>query len=157
MSQGRFVDSDRALKEVCRELRACDALGFDTEFVRTRTYFPKLGLVQVSSAESAFLIDPIAVQDLAPLARIFDNRKILKIFYSCTEDLEVLYQHCQTVPAPIFDCQIAGAFVGHEFTGGYQGLVSAMLDVQLSKHSTRTDWTKRPLSEAQLQYAVGYR
>jgi ribonuclease D len=154
MSQGRFVDSDRALKQACREMRACNALGFDTEFVRTRTYYSILGLIQVSAADTFFLIDPIAIEDLSPLARIFENGDILKIFYSCSEDLEVLYQRCNVIPTPIFDCQIAAAFVGHPFAGGYQGLVAAMMEVQLSKHSTRTDWTKRPLSEEQLEYAV---
>lgn len=153
MTSGNLVETDRGLEQVCRKLSRCGVLGFDTEFIRTRTFYPKLGLVQITDGSEAFLIDPLAVSGLDPLARILRDKSIVKVFYSCSEDIEVLYQRCGVVPQTVFDAQVGAALIGHDYTGGYQGLVAALLGVELSKHSTRTDWIKRPLSAAQLQYA----
>lgn len=143
-----------ALASLCARLKRLDAIALDTEFVRTRTFFARLGLVQISDGSTCYLVDPIAVRDLSPLAEILAAEKPVKVLYSCSEDMEVLYHSCCVVPQGVFDAQIAAGVLGYSFTGGYQALVKELLGVELPKGATRSNWCRRPLSAAQLFYAI---
>lgn len=141
----------QAVTDHCMKLRR---IAIDTEFVRVSTYFPILGLIQVSDGEKCYLIDPVAIDDLSPLKALLTNGKVIKIFHSCSEDLEVFAHHIGCVPEPLFDTQIAAALVGQGFSLSYQGLVNRLMDVHIDKEETRSDWLQRPLSESQCQYAA---
>ncbi|MBV7314416.1 ribonuclease D [Shewanella sp. NIFS-20-20] len=129
-------------------------LVLDTEFVRTRTYYAKLGLIQAYDGQTLALIDPLAVKDLSGFWALLQDPNIIKLVHSCSEDLEVFAHYGQCQPAPLFDSQLAAAFAGMGHGLGYAKLVQACLGVELDKGESRTDWLKRPLSQAQLQYAA---
>jgi ribonuclease D len=149
-----MVESARGLEKACRAMLNAGIVGMDTEFVRTRNFFPKLGLIQVSTWKEIFLVDPLALETLEPLAEVLTSEDVLKIFHSCDEDLEVLSFLCGTPPGPIFDTQVAAAYCGHGFQIGYQGLVQEVLDVELDKGETRSAWLRRPLTSKQVKYAA---
>ena len=129
-------------------------LGIDTEFVRERTYRADLGLVQVSDGETAWLLDPLAVQNLAPLAEMLENPAILKILHSGSEDLEVLLNTVGALPQPLVDSQVACAMLGQPLQMGYHSAVQWLFDMEIDKEQTRSNWCKRPLQEKQLHYAA---
>jgi len=129
-------------------------LAVDTEFVRERTFFPQLALVQVSDGRLTALIDPLALEDLAPFIELIEAEAITKVFHSASEDIETIFHHLGTVPRPIFDTQVAAAFCGLGLGVGYQSLVEEVLGTKLHKAETRSDWLARPLSQAQLRYAA---
>lgn len=153
-TSSRLVDTDAGLRELCRIWQGRPALGIDTEFVRTRTFYPKLGLVQVSDGETNALVDPVQLEDLTPLAEIFQAEEIVKVFHSCGEDLEVIYHHFGAVPRPLFDNQLAAAFTGLGHSLGYHRLVFDLFGVDLPKGETRSNWLRRPLTAAQQRYAA---
>ena len=126
----------------------------DTEFVRVNTYYPEVGLIQIYNGEQCFLIDPIVLPDLNPLRELMLSPSILKVFHSCSEDLEVFHHAMGIIPSPIFDTQIGAAFLGVGFSASYQSLVGHYLGIELLKHETRSDWLKRPLTDNQLKYAA---
>ncbi len=146
-----LVESRDSLAALSRQW--APVLGLDTEFVRTNTFFHKLGLIQVSDGHASWLVDPLAVGDLAPLAEVFRSPGV-KVLHSASEDIEVFYRSLSVLPQPLFDTQIAGAFAGAGAFLSYQKLVAAYLGVELAKEHTRTDWMARPLSAAQLAYAA---
>lgn len=129
-------------------------LAIDTEFVRERTFYPQLGLVQISDGRLTGLIDPLALGDLAPVVKLFEAASITKVFHSASEDVETLFHHFGTVPRPILDTQIAAAFCGFRLGVGYQSLVEEVLGTKLHKGETRSNWLARPLSPAQVTYAA---
>jgi ribonuclease D len=128
-------------------------IGLDTEFVRERTYHAQLALVQIAVGDRIGLIDPLALDDPAPLLELLRG-PALKIMHSPSEDLQVLAHHYGVLPAPYFDTQIAAALTGFGAGIGYQRLVEAALGVTLHKGETRSDWLRRPLTAAQQQYAA---
>ena len=148
-----LIQSDAELAEAARRWAEAPALGLDTEFVRTNTFYHRLGLIQVCDGSTAWLVDPLAARDLAPLAAVFRSPGV-KILHSASEDIEVFYRALGVLPAPLFDTQIAGAFAGKGAFLSYQKLVAACLGVELAKEETRTDWLARPLSPGQLAYAA---
>ncbi len=129
-------------------------LAVDTEFMRTDTFYPRLGLLQIADAETQYLIDPIAIADLNVLESIFFAQKPLKVLHACGEDLEVFKCIWGKVPASLFDTQIAAAFLGFGLQLSYQNLVKQILGVDIDKGETRSDWCQRPLSEKQQLYAA---
>ncbi|WP_461483250.1 ribonuclease D [Porticoccus sp.] len=149
-----LVADQQALGKCIAELNSCPALAVDTEFMRTDTFYPILGLIQIYDGNHCWLIDPVAIDNLQPLAEVFTNDAITKVFHSCSEDLEVLQHVMGCLPLPLFDTQIAAALAGHGFSRGYAALVADMLDVYVPKDETRSDWLQRPLTEAQLGYAA---
>jgi ribonuclease D len=148
-----LIESDAELGEAARRWAEAPALGLDTEFVRTNTFYHRLGLIQVFDGSAAWLVDPLAARDLAPLAEAFRSPGV-KVLHSASEDIEVFYRALGVLPAPLFDTQIAGAFAGKGAFLSYQKLVAACLGVELAKEETRTDWLARPLSPGQLAYAA---
>ena len=146
--------SAAALAAAARRWLAAPAVALDTEFVRERTFFPRLGLIQVADGEAAYLLDPFEVRDLAPLGEVCRAAGTLKVVHSASEDVEVFYRALGVVPAPLFDTQVAAGLAGIGTSVSYQRLVSALLAIELPKGETRTDWLARPLSAAQLTYAA---
>jgi ribonuclease D len=146
------VETQEALAAAAGRWAAAPALALDTEFVRERTYFPRLGLVQVADGGAVYLLDPLAVEDLSPLA-LACRSSALKVVHAASEDVEVLHRALGTVPAPLFDTQVAAGLAGIGTSMSYQRLVAAVLGVELPKGETRTNWLARPLSPAQLAYA----
>lgn len=148
-----LVESDEALAALARRWAQAPALGLDTEFVRTNTFFHRLGLIQVSDGGTSWLVDPVAARDLSPFVEVFRSPGV-KILHSASEDMEVFYRAFGVLPEPTFDTQVAAAFAGAGAFLSYQKLVAAFLGVEISKHETRTDWMARPLSPGQLAYAA---
>ena len=130
------------------------SVGLDTEFIRERTYWPQLALVQLAIGQDILLIDPLVPGMCAALAPLLTDPAVLKIMHSASEDLVAFKRACGVVPAPLFDTQIAAALAGVGAGMGYQRLVQERLGVALAKGETRSDWLRRPLSPAQLEYAA---
>lgn len=149
-----YVDTPEALRALVDRFRQAPLVGIDTEFMRERTYFAKLCLVQVSTAEESAIIDPIAVTDLSPLCELLTDRKVLKVLHAGTQDLEIFYRICGESTAPVFDTQVAATLAGFPQQVGYGALVHELLGVKLDKGDTYTDWGKRPLSTTQIEYAL---
>jgi len=148
-----LVETSDSLAEASRQWAEAAVVGLDTEFVRTNTFFHKLGLIQVSDGRTSWLVDPVAVGDLSPLTEVFRSPGV-KVIHSASEDIEVFYRFLGALPEPLFDTQIAGAFAGAGAFLSYQKLVALYLGIELAKEETRTDWMARPLSPAQLAYAA---
>ena len=148
-----YISTEADLAAFCDRAAAFDAVAVDTEFLRERTYHPRLCLVQVATPEESVAIDPIALGDLAPLADLLANERVIKVFHACPQDMEVLLQSLGVLPAPIFDTQVAAAFLGERLQTSYNGLVHAFLGISLPKSESLTDWSRRPLTEKQLEYA----
>lgn len=129
-------------------------IAMDTEFARFNTYYPIVGLIQIYDGSTCWLIDPLALDDLEPLARLLTADSLLKVFHAGSEDMEVFQYALDVVPSPVFDTQIAGAALGVGFSMGYQAMVEHYLQISLPKDQTRSDWLARPLSAGQLDYAA---
>ncbi|WP_158269367.1 ribonuclease D [Saccharospirillum sp. MSK14-1] len=149
-----WIAGDSALAEACQLWSSADVLALDTEFVRTETYFARLGLIQVALDGRCSLIDPLTISDWSALVEILENPAIIKVFHSLSEDAEVLLNSTGARVAPVFDTQIAAALANHDLQMGFARLVAAEFDVQLPKEATRSDWLKRPLDAVQCEYAA---
>jgi len=149
-----LIDNDALLKTEVESWQHHESIAIDTEFIRTNTYYPKLGLIQIAVDKSYYLIDPLKIQDNTPLRELLENSSLVKVFHACSEDLEVFQSHLGVLPTPIFDTQIAAALSGHGAAPGYKNLVEQLFGVQLAKGEQRSDWLQRPLSKKQLAYAV---
>lgn len=153
-SQRRYVDTPEALSHLCQELQTADVIAVDTEFIREKTYYAKLCLLQVASDSVIACIDPLALDNLDELLAILYSPDKLKLFHAAWQDLEIFYDQWGRLPAPVFDTQIAAALLGFSDQIGYANLVEQMLHVELDKSAVRTDWSQRPLSTQQLSYAA---
>lgn len=149
-----YISDDASLLSLVEQYQQSTLLVLDTEFVRTRTYYAKLGLIQAYDGKTLALIDPVAITDLSPFWQLLTNQQIVKLVHSCSEDLEVFAHYGECQPSPLFDSQIAASLAGLGHGLGYAKLVDACLQVEIDKGESRTDWMKRPLTEAQLQYAA---
>jgi ribonuclease D len=147
------VTTFTALAELGAHLETLDGVGLDTEFLRERTYRAELCLVQVSAASDASCVDPLSLTDLAPLARVLTAPGIIKVMHASRQDLEVLHPVIGLVH-PVFDTQIAAALAGLPAQVGYAELVRRLIGHELPKSHTRTDWSRRPLSPEQIEYAL---
>ncbi|MDO4796671.1 MAG: ribonuclease D [Coriobacteriales bacterium] len=148
-----FLSSYDELNEFCTRMRGARVLAVDTEFLRERTYHPKLCLIQVATHDEVAAIDALSIEDLSPLQELFEDDAITKVFHACDQDLEVILDHMGCVPRPLFDTQLAASFLGYRMQMGYGALVQAYEGVHLNKADGLTDWSKRPLDAEQLQYA----
>ncbi|MCP5361183.1 MAG: ribonuclease D [Hyphomicrobiales bacterium] len=127
----------------------------DTEFVREKVYYPQLCLIQLGGSEDAFAVDPMAKGlDMEPLIKLLRNKKVLKVFHAAQQDLEVFFNLMGKLPTPIFDTQLAALVLGHGEAPSYAKLVKEICHKQLDKSSRFTDWSKRPLTEKQVEYAI---
>lgn len=151
--QIHYIQDLDSLLPLCEQFSNADVLTIDTEFVRTRTLFPKLGLLQISDGQQIALVDPIAIDDLSAFWALLENPNIIKVLHACSEDLEVFLTAGNCKPVNLIDSQIIMSFLGHGLSMGYAAMVKHYLDIDLDKSESRTDWTKRPLTERQLEYA----
>jgi len=151
----RVVTKTAELEELSRELAAQPFVAVDTEFMRETTYWPKLCLVQAAADGVEAAIDPLAEGlDLKPFLQLMANKKVLKVFHAARQDLEIFLKLGEALPHPVFDTQIAAMACGYGDSIAYDALVQQMLKRRLDKSSRFTDWSRRPLSDAQLAYAV---
>jgi len=149
-----YIDTPSALNTFCDEIQNSKWLAIDTEFVREKTYYPQLCLIQISNGEQLACIDPLALADIEPLLNIIYDPNITKVFHAASQDLEIFAHLRNELPFPLFDTQLAAALLGHGNQISYAALVNIYCDVELDKSHSRTDWSRRPLSAAQLQYAA---
>lgn len=150
-----WIDTPGALR--ARLANPPAAIGLDTEFIRERTYWPQLALVQIALGEDdddILLVDPLKPGMREALAPLLADPAVLKIMHSPSEDLVAFQYACRALPTPLFDTQAAAALCGLGAGLGYQKLVQAVTGVELAKGETRSDWLRRPLSPAQLEYAA---
>ncbi|MEE4277259.1 MAG: ribonuclease D [Halieaceae bacterium] len=150
----QLIDNDAELAQVLAELEPAAEVAVDTEFMRRNTYYPQVALLQLCAGERAWLVDPLAIEDLDGLRQLMSDASTLKILHSCSEDLEVFRHWLGVLPTPLVDTQRAAALVGEPFGLGYRALVERLCGVELDKGETRSDWLRRPLSEAQCHYAA---
>lgn len=148
-----LIATETGLRSVLDALAGSPWVAIDTEFMREKTYYPRLCLIQIATPEHIACIDPLALPDLGPLIGLLHDPEILKVFHAASQDLEVLYLVTGRVPAPVFDTQIAASLLGHGEQIGYANLVQAVLQHELDKTQSRTDWARRPLKPEQLSYA----
>lgn len=148
-----YINNHQQLVDFCQSIQSAPWIALDTEFQREKTYYAKLALVQIATTETSACIDPLVLENLEPLRELLYNPKILKVLHAASQDLEIFVQLWGGVPMPIFDTQLAAPLLGYAEQIGYAKLVAELCAVTLSKAHTRTDWTKRPLSPAQLSYA----
>jgi len=152
--QEQFVDTPDSLLALCEQLSGSEWLALDTEFIREKTYYPKLCLIQVCNGKIAACIDPLKLSDLGPLLKILYDGSILKVLHAARQDLEIFLHDYKQLPMPVFDTQPAAALLGHGDQIGYANLVKQLLNIELPKDQTRTDWSQRPLDEQQQRYAL---
>ncbi|MBM6774050.1 ribonuclease D [Olsenella profusa] len=148
-----YLSTSEELAAFCERASTCKVLAVDTEFLREKTYYPKLCLVQVAAGDDIAAVDPLRVEDLSPLAALFQDPDVTKVFHACSQDLEVLLDGMGVVCAPVFDTQVAAAFLGMRQQVSYGSLVEAYCGVHLPKAESLTDWSRRPLDPEQLAYA----
>jgi ribonuclease D len=148
------IDSQEKLLAFCRHLDAYDVLALDTEFLREKTYYAQLCLIQIACDGELACVDPLALEDIQPLLDIIYDPARIKIMHSARQDLELFFDLTGRLPQNIFDTQVAATLLGFGDQIGYAKLVKQMLDVKLDKTQTRTDWSRRPLTHEQIEYAL---
>ena len=149
------ITTNEALAEFCARLSTAPFIAVDTEFMRETTFWPKLCLIQAASSEHDGIVDPMAEGlDLTPFLDLLRDPKIVKVFHACRQDVEI-FVRLGAMPVPMFDTQVAAMAAGFGDQVSYDSIVRQMLKVDLDKGSRFTDWSRRPLSDAQLHYAVG--
>lgn len=151
--ENRFIDSAAALAQVCGQFATQSFVAVDTEFVRERTYYPALALIQLATVDQVVCVDPLAIGDLEPLQALFADQSVTKVFHAAGQDMEIFYHRFGQLPEPAFDTQIAAAVLGLGEQVGYAALVKEVLGVELDKSHSRTDWLQRPLDARQISYA----
>jgi ribonuclease D len=154
MPDANWIDRSDQLPALARSLESQQWIGVDTEFLRERTFFPKLCLLQLAAGGEIWCVDTLRVGSLEPLMTALTRGSTRKLLHAARQDLEAVYLTSKGIVSPVFDTQIAAACIGLKPQIGYAELVKTLLDVALPKGQTRTDWSKRPLTPEQLQYAA---
>ncbi len=150
-----FIDTPEALRTLAERLRGSAWITLDTEFIREKTFYPQLCLLQVANADVVACVDPLALAGrLDPLLEVVYDPATIKVLHSAHQDLEIFYHLGGAVPTPVFDTQIAATLLGQGEQVGYAALAQELLGVTLDKSQSRTDWSRRPLSPEQLAYAA---
>jgi ribonuclease D len=150
-----IADTD-ALAAFCRRQAAASFITVDTEFMRDKTYWPQLCLVQIAGPEETVAVDPLAPGiDLAPLFALMAAPEVLKVFHAARQDIEIFVNLTGAVPRPLFDTQVAAMVCGFGDSVSYETLASKLAGARIDKSSRFTDWAQRPLTDRQLQYALG--
>ncbi|MDK9429119.1 ribonuclease D [Gallibacterium anatis] len=150
----QIIQQDAQLKQLCEQARHYSVVALDTEFERVRSYYAKLGLIQLYFGADVALIDPLTITDWQPFIALLADTNVLKILHASGEDIEIFHQQFQQIPTPMLDTQIMANFLGFPQSTGFALLAQHYLQVELDKKASRTDWLKRPLSERQLNYAA---
>ncbi|WP_064692689.1 MULTISPECIES: ribonuclease D [Rhizobium] len=150
-----MIETTADLAAACKELAKSDFITIDTEFLRETTFWPELCLIQMASPTLEVLVDPLAKGiDLAPFFELMADTKVLKVFHAARQDIEIIFNRGNLIPHPIFDTQVAAMVCGFGDSVSYDQLVSRIKNVHIDKSSRFTDWSRRPLSEKQLEYAL---
>jgi ribonuclease D len=151
-----LISTTAALEDACRHLAELPFVTVDTEFMRETTYYSKLCLIQVAGPGSeGILVDPLAPEiDLAPFMALMADAKVVKVFHSARQDLEIIWTLGQIIPVPLFDTQIAAMVCGYGDSVSYEQLANDLAKAKIDKSSRFTDWSRRPLSDAQIAYAL---
>ncbi len=149
-----WIDTPSGLARAAKAWSRQSTLAIDTEFIRERTYFAKLGLVQISDAQTVWLVDIPALPDLQPLSDILTNGDVIKILHGGGEDLEIFQQQLAAPPQPLFDSQVAAAMLGYSLQLSYERLINELLPCNLTKGPSRSNWLQRPLTDDQILYAA---
>ncbi len=149
-----YIDDVSALVAFCQRIQSSEWLAIDTEFLREKTYYPQLCLIQIANDDVIACVDPMAIEDLSPLLDVLYQPDMTLVFHAAKQDLELLLMLRGELPQRIFDSQLAASVLGLGDQIGYGNLVKTCLDVDLDKAHSRTDWTQRPLSDDQLDYAA---
>ncbi len=151
-----LITDTAALERFVAALDGEDYVTVDTEFMRDRTYWPQLCLVQLASSRAAVAVDALASDiDLEPLYRLMADERILKVFHAPRQDLEIFHHRARRLPRPLFDTQLAAMVLGYGDEVGYEALVRQVAGANLDKTSRFTDWSRRPLTQKQIDYALG--
>ena len=149
-----LISDTAALSAACDRLATHPFVTVDTEFLRETTYYPKLCLIQLASPDEAVLVDPLAPElDLAPFFALMVNEAVVKVFHAARQDLEIVWLLGRVLPTPLFDTQVAAMVCGYGDSVGYEQLANDLAKARIDKSSRFTDWSRRPLTEAQLSYA----
>ena len=154
MSNYQYIETIPQLEAACETLLHSPVLALDTEFMREKTYYARLCLIQIASEDQVYILDPLRLEHLQPLYELLYDPNILILLHAGRQDLELFYDLTGRIPAPVFDTQIAATLLGFADQIGYGALVEKVLGVQLDKSHARTDWAQRPLSDKQLAYAA---
>ncbi|MBQ4472623.1 MAG: ribonuclease D [Alphaproteobacteria bacterium] len=150
-----MITATKELIELCGRLAKHPFVTVDTEFIREKTYYPQVCLIQLASPEEAVCVDPLAKGlDLSPLFDLLQNKKVIKVFHACRQDIEIFYHLSHKIPVPVFDTQVGAMVCGYGDNVSYQQLVNDFVGVSLDKTMRVTDWSKRPLTEEQIKYAL---
>lgn len=150
------ITTTDALVILCDRLKSAEFVTVDTEFLRDNTYYSKLCLIQIADDEGAAAIDPLAKGlDLTPFFDLMADKNVVKVLHACRQDLEIFVNMTGALPEPVFDTQVAAMVCGFGDSVGYETLVTKLAGGQLDKSARYTDWSKRPLTDAQLSYALG--
>ncbi len=152
----QYIDTAGDLEVLCRSLENTPYVAVDTEFLRENTYYPELCLVQLKYEDTLACVDTIAIANdgLAPLSTMLMNTGITKVLHSASQDMEIFFMLDKRPTAPVFDTQVAAPLLGHAEQIGYGNLVKDVLSITLAKAHTRADWSRRPIPENQLHYAL---
>lgn len=152
-----LITTSEALADLCERLARSEFVAVDTEFMRENTYWPELCLVQIANTEEAAAVDPLADGiDLSPLLELLtDNEDVLKVFHAGGQDVEIIVNMTGKTPFPIFDTQISMMAISQSEQIGYANLVDHWLNIQVDKGARFTDWSRRPLTDRQIEYAIG--
>ncbi|MDR6871865.1 ribonuclease D [Bosea sp. BE125] len=149
-----LITTTQDLADACARLATHPFVTVDTEFLRETTYYPKLCLVQLASPDEAVLVDPLAPGiDLAPFLALMADEAVVKVFHAARQDLEIVWIIGKLIPKPLFDTQVAAMVCGYGDSVGYEQLANDLAKARIDKSSRFTDWSRRPLSDAQLVYA----
>lgn len=149
-----WIRDDDSLARHCAQWQTLPFVALDTEFMRVDTFYPIAALLQIGDGSSAWLIDPLLIKNWQPLSALLENPDVVKVVHACSEDLEVLLRLTGSLPVPLFDTQLAAAYLNLGFSMGYSRLVQEVLGIELPKGETRSDWLQRPLSDTQISYAA---
>lgn len=150
-----MIETTAALEEACLKLAQSDFITIDTEFLRETTFWPELCLIQMASPDLEVIVDPLAKGlDLAPFFALMADTSVIKVFHAARQDIEIVFHLGNLIPHPIFDTQVAAMVCGFGDSVSYDQLVQKVKNVHIDKTSRFTDWSRRPLSEKQLDYAL---
>ncbi|WP_440056437.1 ribonuclease D (plasmid) [Pseudoalteromonas sp. T1lg65] len=152
--QYQVIQQQHELDNFISAIKTANVLAVDTEFMRRRTLYPEIALLQIYDGEQLALIDPLLELNFEGLWEIFQNPQVVKVLHSPSEDIEVFLKFAGFIPSPIFDTQFAMQILGEGNCVGFAAMVKQLLDVEIDKSESRTDWLKRPLTDKQLDYAA---